>query len=291
MPTVMQESVSDSDAEKILEILNSLGEFLWERLWRDDMAIPSNLNVNAKEEEERELILRYLLMRVALNQQGNSLKIRQFASELVEKLGKEFLIRPLEFLSDPKVYDEILSIAQKYGGSKGSDLYSPGRLGGIKPFYITISRLSLFALFIRFLARQKTSLIKLLKGIIKSEESVLQLNNWLMNERCINLAWVGRDPKASRMLTDWIIFIWARIWKEAPLISPHLMQKTIMIVDGHVGKVFSRTGILKKVVYESKRPYIIEASKMRPWIEEIVNAVSMRKGCLLYTSPSPRDRG
>ena len=43
-----------------------------------------------------------------------------------------------------------------------------------------------------------------------------------------------------------------------------------MIVDGHVGKVFCRTGMLEEVLYEKRRPYIIQASKMRPWIEEIV---------------------
>ncbi len=44
-----------------------------------------------------------------------------------------------------------------------------------------------------------------------------------------------------------------------------------MIVDGHVGKVFSRTGLLPEVLYESGRPYIIQASKMRPQIEKIVS--------------------
>ena len=44
-----------------------------------------------------------------------------------------------------------------------------------------------------------------------------------------------------------------------------------MIVDGHVGKVFCRTGTLEEVLYEKRRPYIIQASKMRSWIEEIVS--------------------
>lgn len=44
-----------------------------------------------------------------------------------------------------------------------------------------------------------------------------------------------------------------------------------MIVDGHVGKVFCRSGLLGEVLYEKSRPYIIQASKMRAWIEGIVS--------------------
>lgn len=43
-----------------------------------------------------------------------------------------------------------------------------------------------------------------------------------------------------------------------------------MIVDGHVGKIFCRTGLIENVLYEKKRPYIIQASKMRQQIESIV---------------------
>jgi len=36
----------------------------------------------------------------------------------------------------------------------------------------------------------------------------------------------------------------------------------VMIVDGHVGKVFCRTGLLEEVLYEKRRPYIIQASNL-----------------------------
>ena len=41
----------------------------------------------------------------------------------------------------------------------------------------------------------------------------------------------------------------------------------------------------------------IEISNLQPWIDEFVpqagkiNSIEQFKGCLLYTSPSPRDRG
>lgn len=43
-----------------------------------------------------------------------------------------------------------------------------------------------------------------------------------------------------------------------------------MVVDGHVGKVFCRTGAVKTVVYESKSPFIIMAKDMRSSIEVLV---------------------
>lgn len=46
----------------------------------------------------------------------------------------------------------------------------------------------------------------------------------------------------------------------------------LMIVDGHVGKVFCRSGLLEEVSYEAGRPYIIQATKMRQTIEAMVVA-------------------
>jgi endonuclease III len=68
------------------------------------------------------------------------------------------------------------------------------------------------------------------------------------------------------MLVNWIIFLFNEIWKTE--ISK--MEDTLMIVDGHVAKVFCRAGLIDKVLYEKERPYIIQASKMRNEIEKIV---------------------
>lgn len=48
------------------------------------------------------------------------------------------------------------------------------------------------------------------------------------------------------------------------------MTETLMIVDGLVAKVFCRTGMLDRVMYEKKRPYIIQAGKIRTWVEDAV---------------------
>ena len=69
------------------------------------------------------------------------------------------------------------------------------------------------------------------------------------------------------MFVNWVFFLFNEIWKQ----KVAKMEETLMIVDGHVGKVFCRTGMLEEVLYEKRRPYIIQASKMRPLIEEIVS--------------------
>ncbi|MDI9609706.1 MAG: hypothetical protein QFX36_00065 [Archaeoglobales archaeon] len=72
------------------------------------------------------------------------------------------------------------------------------------------------------------------------------------------------------MFVNWIIFLFNEIWDLRVLET----ENTLMIVDGHVGKVFCRSGLLDEVLYESKRPFIIQASKMRHKIEEVVNKFS-----------------
>ncbi|MGB9797205.1 MAG: hypothetical protein ACPLSK_01130 [bacterium] len=100
-----------------------------------------------------------------------------------------------------------------------------------------------------------------------SEKSPRELFNFLAAHPVLEVGWVGNDPKACRMLVNWVVFI----LKELGKIEEIKLQETMMIVDGHVGKVFCRTGLLNEVFFESKRPFIIQASKMRPTIEQIVS--------------------
>ncbi|MGQ9706592.1 MAG: hypothetical protein ACUVWP_06270 [bacterium] len=62
------------------------------------------------------------------------------------------------------------------------------------------------------------------------------------------------------MLVNWIVFLFKEVWN----LEVGDIKDTLMIVDGHVGKVFCRSGLLSQVMYEKGRPFIIQASKMRP---------------------------
>ena len=262
-----QTALEENVKKEALRILNVLGKYLWKKFWQEDMNIPSNLNVFTGKDDEKEYILRYLFLRVLLNQQGDSLLIRKFARNLVEELGHEFLRSTLDMISTPDVYSKMIEIARKYGGEKCAKIYSPGRFRGIKPFYILTSRISLFAIFLEMLKKKKTTILEIVRHCLKDKAPVISLNRFISNCEYVGFAWVGKNPKGSRMLTDWIIFLMTEIWKEFP---SSLMTRTLMIVDGHVGKVFSRIGLISRIAYDRSRPYIIEAAQMRGNIENEV---------------------
>ena len=98
-------------------------------------------------------------------------------------------------------------------------------------------------------------------------KKAFNLFEFLNTHSVLEAGWVGNDPKACRMFVNWAIFLFNEIWKQ----EVSKMEDTLMIVDGHVGKVFCRSGLLGEVFYEKDRPYIIQASKIRPWIEKIVS--------------------
>ena len=75
------------------------------------------------------------------------------------------------------------------------------------------------------------------------------LFNFLNTHPVLESGWVGNDPKACRMFVNWVFFLFNEIWKQ----KVAKMEETLMIVDGHVGKVFCRTGKLEEVLYDKRR--------------------------------------
>lgn len=103
------------------------------------------------------------------------------------------------------------------------------------------------------------------------KERVKGLFNYLNQHFILGAGWVGNDPKACRMYANWAWFLYEEVWKVKTGIKP---KDTLMIVDGHVAKIFCRTGLIPTILYERKRPYIIQASKMREEIEDTVKQFS-----------------
>lgn len=80
---------------------------------------------------------------------------------------------------------------------------------------------------------------------LRTSES-LKLFRSLNVHPILEAGWVGNDAKACRMFVDWVIFLFNEIWKE----KVSRMEDTLMIVDGHVAKVFCRSRLLEEVFYE-----------------------------------------
>lgn len=255
-----QKSLSDKERNELLKILEKQGKTKWLKRWKKHMAFPNNLNPISMNRDEQEKVLRYLLLRVLINQQARFDKVREMSIRISEKFTDILLFEPFK-ISESELFKAFKEVA----GEKGSLLYKVGVLGGIKPISLFAYRFKTYEGFIRWLNENN---LKFFDVIVKHlQNNLYNLFEFLRTHPILEADWVGSDPKACRMFVNWIAFLFNEIWK----FNVIKMEKTLMIVDGHVGKVFCRSGLLEKVLYEKKRPYIIQASKIRPWVEKIVS--------------------
>jgi len=260
MPREKQEKLSNRQVDILLKKLEEQGKKKWVYRWKEHMAIPESLNPFSAKKEEQEKILRYLLLRVLINQQARFEKVREMSIRISNEFTDVLLFEPFRISES-----ELFKVFKDVAGDKGSLLYRVGVLGGIKPISLFTYRFKAYEGFIRWLKEYNLDFIEIIIKHLKKEKSK-GLFDFLNTHSVLEAGWVGNDPKACRMFVNWVVFLLVEIWK----LKVVKMEETLMIVDGHVGKVFCRTGLLEEILYEKKRPYIIQASKMRPWVEKIV---------------------
>ncbi|MCS7202343.1 MAG: hypothetical protein NZ841_06180 [Dictyoglomus sp.] len=251
-----QKKLSDEDILKILDLLEEYGENQWLIYWKKHLAVLDNDKII----NDKEKTLRYLLLRVLINQQAQIDIVRALITELYKEFNDLLLFKPY-VISEL----DIVKVFKKICGERGSKLYRVGFLGGIKPISLFTYRFKAYEGFIKWLEKNNITF----KDFMINElinKSPRKLFDKLKKHEILSIGWVGNDPKACRMYINWILFLCKNIWN----ISQINLYDSFMIVDGHVGKIFCRTGLLDEVFYESKRPYIIEASKMRSKIENLV---------------------
>ncbi|MEM3147194.1 MAG: hypothetical protein QXY94_06555, partial [Archaeoglobaceae archaeon] len=169
---------------------------------------------------------------------------------LFAEFGRQLLYEPAKLA---KQFEKVLSVFHQVGGEKGSEIYRVGALGGIKPLSLFLYRFAAFAFFIERFSGNLADIIenKLLHGISSL---------W---------TFFRDDPKAARMLTNWLAWLFCEVWQKVEI----NLTETLMIVDGHVGKVFCRTGALEVVPYERNRPFIILAKEIRSEVDKVVKSV------------------
>lgn len=218
------------------------GKVKWFKRWKEHMAIPDNLDV-------------------LINQQAKFEKVREMSIRISEEFTDALLSEPFK-ISESNLFKIFKDVA----GEKGSSLYRVGALGGIKPISLFSYRFKAYEGFIRWLNENNLNFVDVIIEQLQNNKPI-GLFTFLNTHAVLEAGWVGNDPKACRMFVNWVVFLFNEIWKQ----EIAKMKETLMIVDGHVGKVFCRTGLLEEVLYEKRRPYIIQASKMRPWIEEVVS--------------------
>ena len=260
MPREKQEKLSNKQVDILLKKLEERGKKKWFYRWKEHMAIPDSLNPFSAKKEEQEKILRYLLLRVLINQQARFEKVREMSIRISNEFTDVLLFEPFRISES-----ELFKVFKDVAGDKGSLLYRVGVLGGIKPISLFTYRFKAYEGFIRWLKEYNLDFIEIIIKHLKKGKSK-GLFDFLNTHSVLEAGWVGNDPKACRMFVNWVVFLLVEIWK----LKVVKMEETLMIVDGHVGKVFCRTGLLEEILYEKRRPYIVQASKMRPWVEKIV---------------------
>ncbi|MFZ8853032.1 hypothetical protein [Fervidibacter sp.] len=257
MPREKQRSLSSDERKKLIARMANLGRDFWYQHWKESMSLPEDLPM-----DDRESVVRYLLLRALLNQQGDTGKVRELIQKLFATFGTDLLLYPNTL---EEQFDQVLKVFREVGRERGAELYRVGALGGIKPLSLFLYRIAAFTIFIR---NVRDSFYEAVKS--KLDEGVRSLWKFLRDDPILDGGWVGNDPKAARMLTNWLAWLFSEVWQETEVD----LQETLMIVDGHVGKVFCRTGAVETVVYESERPFVILAKEMRADIEKMVRNVS-----------------
>ncbi len=256
MPKVVQKSLNQDELVQLLQRLQDIGQAFWQQNWQASIALPDELPLY-----DREAVTRFSLLRAVLNQQGDTGKVRELVRALLSAFGQRLLDEPLEIA---RQFGDVLSVFYQVGGKKGAEIYRVGALGGIKPLSLFLYRFAAFAFFIGGLSRPFCEIVQ-----EKLQQGVTSLWAFLRDDPILNGGWVGNDPKAARMLTNWLVWLFGAIWRQVTV----NWEETLMIVDGHVGKVFCRMGAVKTVTYESQRPFIILAKEMRGDIEALTKRV------------------
>lgn len=260
MAKAKQKSLSDSDSMRLLALLEDRGERAWRDRWKSHMALPPGMDPFASDEADRERILRYLLLRVLVNQQASFEKVRELCVALANRFDRILFSSPYD-IPETDLFHVFVEVA----GETGSALYKVGSLRGIKPISLFAYRFKAYEGFLRWLELEGQYLFKIIDTQLEEPRTVF---DFLKGHHVLRAGWVGNDPKACRMFVNWAIFIFSEVWR----VGKGSLRDSLMIVDGHVAKVFCRAGLLGDVLYEKTRPYIIQASDMRPAIEDIVRA-------------------
>ena len=201
MPREKQKGLSDSEKEELLDILEKDGREKWLKRWKEHMVIPSNLDVSSKDKDEQEKILRYLLLRVLINQQARFEKVREMSIRISEEFTDVLLSEPFKISES-----ELFKVFKDVAGEKGSSLYRVGVLRGIKPISLFSYRFKAYEGFIRWLNENKLNFVDVVIEQLHNKKPI-ELFNFLNTHPVLESGWVGNDPKACRMFVNWVAFL------------------------------------------------------------------------------------
>jgi len=203
---------------------------------------------------DKEFMLRYLLLTTVLDQQAESESARRTVRSITQKYGYKFFMNPREY------FDNIRDAIQLALGT-----YEPrARVLRMKKEGITLLRIGGFMLAVNSLSLRFGGLLNYFRQYRTPYEL---LNRGILGEPLLSGLLY---EKAARLYVGWITHpqLFIRIYGES------VPRNTIpMVVNGHVAKVLARTGFLDRVSVESRDNMIVEAERERGRIENEVKRV------------------
>ncbi len=241
-----------SEKEQIICILERIGGVL------QPLELAQIVNDLPKEIAlDKEKLTRFLLLVAFLDQQAESPSARKTAIRIYNMFRDDLFFKPQQCLIQ---INKLIEVKDDYK-------ISPA-IGRVLPrFGWFVLRVGGFLIYEMMLNKGRLSDMLAQFRTPKGAASFLQGNHLVES--------ILRE-KALRMYISWIghpdleINVSNGKWDKALFEMP---------VDGHVGKIFSRTGLVSEVIHEGKkgsgkRWNVIVASKMRPSIQELTNNYS-----------------
>jgi len=205
----------------------------------------------------KEKISRFLLLTAILDQQAESPTARKTAVQIRQIFRDDLFYAPGTVMLN---FQKLVPLEDEYK-------ISPA-IGRVLPkFGWIVLRVGAFLMY--EIALSNTKLSEELRRCERPREALDFLYSSPILESVLR-------EKAVKMYISWIghpdlgIDLSHGRWRKADFEMP---------VDGHVGKIFSRTGMIREIIHEAKkgknaRWNIISASDMRPSIQAVVNQYS-----------------
>jgi len=246
-----------SESKLMISILESVGKIL------QPLELTDMINNIPKEVfSDKEKLTRFLLLAAFLDQQAESPSARKTAINIYKIFGDNLFFSPKSCLVQ---IDKLVPLKEGYKVSPAIGRVLPRfgwfvlRVGGFLTYEMMLN---------------KASLSEKLGQCKSPKEATAFLHSNPLVESILR-------EKAVRMYISWIGHPDLRIDVSNGRWNKSLFE---MPVDGHVGKIFSRTGLVSEIVHEGKegsgsRWNVIVASDMRPFIQEMTNKYS--KDCIM----------
>lgn len=243
---------SFSEKAQMIKILENVGKAL------QPLELAQIINNLPKELVlDKEKLTRFLLLTAFLDQQAESPSARRTAIKIYNVFGDNLFFKPQSCLIQ---INKLATLKDEYKISPAIGRVLPRfgwfvlRVGGFLTYEMMLN---------------KTNLSEKLGQCKTPKEAATFLHSNLLVESILR-------EKAVRMYISWIghpdlgINVSNGKWNRSLFEMP---------VDGHVGKIFSRVGLVSEVIHEGKkgsgsRWNVIVASNMRPSIQEVTNQYS-----------------